>query len=375
MDGASWPRPASAASTYSRRIADDGPLLLHSLNEFRELIFACLDAAGARAVAEIGAEDGVFSAELLGWARDRAGRVFCVDPQPAPGLVSLAEGAPELELVQQRSVDALKVLEPCDAYLIDGDHNHYTVFTELGLIEARQAAAGKDVLVILHDMGWPAGRRDMYYAPESLPPQAVHPYTFDKGVRPGREGVAPGGFRGEGEFAWARHEGGPANGVRTAVEDFLETRPDLALSVVPSVFGLGVLYTASAPFADRLAGILATYEANPMLERLERNRIALYLRVIELQDALATAYRDLETSGLRVRDVEVENRALWARVKELETQVEGVEEARQAAVAELHAILRSRPFLVAERVSGLRRLRGASPGLSRERMRALVDGS
>ena len=359
---------------YSRNIVDDGPLLLHSLSEFRELIFACLDAAGASDVAEVGSEDGTFSRELAAWAGGRGGRVFCIDPHPAPALVTFADSSPEIELIQQRSLEALASIEPCDAYLIDGDHNHYTVSRELELAEAGQASAGKDLLVVLHDMGWPAGRRDMYYAPESIPADAIHPHTFDKGVRPGIEGVGRGGFRGEGEFAWARHEGGPANGVRTAVEDFVETRPHLALAVVPSVFGLDILYAASAPYADRLAAIVSTYADNPMLERLETNRITLYLRVIELQDTLATAYRDLETAGLRIRDVEVENRALWARVRELEGQVDHVEEARRATVRELEAILRSRPFLIAERVSGLRRLRGGDPGLSRERMRALVDG-
>jgi len=349
-------------------------LLLHSLREFRELIVACLDVAGARAVAEVGSEDGTFSRELLAWAEHCEGRVFCIDPHPSPELVSLCEGSSALELVQRRSVEALPDLEQCDAYFIDGDHNYHTVSCELALIADRQAAAGRDLLVFLHDMGWPAGRRDMYYAPDTLPGEAVHPHTYDKGVRPDVPGVAPGGFRGEGEFAWARHEGGPANGVRTAVEDFLATRPDLVLAMVPAVFGLGVVYAKASPYAEGIAAALAPYEHNPLLERLEHNRVALYLRVIELQDTLATAYRDLETAGLRIRDVEVENRALWARVTELEAQMDAGNDARQAAVAELEAILRSRPFLVAERVSGLRRLRGADPGLSRERIRALVDG-
>jgi hypothetical protein len=350
-------------------------MLLHSLREFRELIFACLGVAGARAVAEIGAEDGTFSRELVAWAERCDGRVYCIDPHPSPELVSLGETSPAMELVEQRSVDALGGLGRCDAYFIDGDHNHHTVSSELALIAGRQAEAGQDLLVFLHDMEWPAGRRDMYYAPDTLPAEAVHPHTYDKGVQPGVPGVEPGGFRGEGEFAWARHEGGPANGVRTAVEDFLATRPDLVLAVVPVVFGLGVLYSRECAYAERLAATLAPYDHNPLLERLERNRVALYLRVIELQDTAATAYRDLETAGLRIRDVEVENRALWARVTELEAGLEAADGSRQAAVAELQAILRSRPFLVAERVSGLRRLRGDDPGLSRDRIRAVVDGA
>lgn len=39
-------------------------------------------------------------------------------------------------------------------------------------------------------------------------------------------------------------EGGPRNGVRTAVEDFVrEGQPSLNWHLVPGYFGLGMLYT------------------------------------------------------------------------------------------------------------------------------------
>jgi hypothetical protein len=252
--------------------------------EFRELILSLLDLVCAETIVEIGGEDGTFTRELVARCKDRGGSVWCIDPKPSPALVSLCDAESAATLVQEMSVDALPHLKAADAYLIDGDHNHYTVTRELQAIWAN--AARDAPLVALHDVGWPLADRDLYYAPDKLPSVAVHPYTYDEGVTLDRSGVVAGGFRGEGAFALARSAGGPANGVRTAIDDFLAERDDLRLVVVPCVFGLGVMYPASARWTESLERLLAPYNANPLLERLERNRLALYLKVIELQDEL-----------------------------------------------------------------------------------------
>ena len=51
-----------------------------------ELLFACLDAAGARSVAEVGAFHGKSTRELLGWAEGSGARVVAIDPTPEPAL-------------------------------------------------------------------------------------------------------------------------------------------------------------------------------------------------------------------------------------------------------------------------------------------------
>ena len=73
-----------------------------------------------------------------------------------------------------------------DAALIDGDHNWYTVYNELQLLAegARRHGAPLPVLV-LHDVLWPYGRRDLYYAPEPDPRGAPPAVTPSKGMRPG----------------------------------------------------------------------------------------------------------------------------------------------------------------------------------------------
>lgn len=344
------------------------PLLLHSLAEFRELIRSCLDASGARSVVEIGSEEGTFTRDLLAWAEGCDARVYCVDPAPTPTLVEAAAGSPRVELVVQRSLEALEHLEACDAYLVDGDHNYYTVHHELESIASRARGRGFHPLVFLHDVGWPAGRRDMYYSPEAIPPDQRHEHTYDKGTVPWRSDLVEGGFRGEGSFAWALTEGGPRNGVLAALEDFLGDRPELAFVTVPCVFGLGAVYDRSAPYAEEVAGILGRYDGDVLLQRLEDNRVRLYLRVLEAQDDMARLHRELEKSALHIRDVAVENRALWARVAELEE----VSRRYRELVEEVRTVLPSGSIAVAESVSRFRGRLTNRPSLSFDRLRSLA---
>jgi hypothetical protein len=139
----------------------------------------------------------------------------------------------------------------------------------------------------LHDVGWPSGRRDYYYAPATLPASALHAYRTGGSVMPGLTQLVAGGFRVD--YAVAEREGGANNGVLTAVEDFRTAHPELVYAEIPCIFGLGILADAHA--AARLAAPLAAFVDNPLLARLEHNRLALYLRVLQLQDEVAALRR------------------------------------------------------------------------------------
>jgi len=52
------------------------------------------------------------------------------------------------------------------------------------------------------------------------------------------------------------------------------------------VFGLGALAPAGSAAERIVAEVFAPYD-NPLVRRLERNRLELYLKVLELQDRLA----------------------------------------------------------------------------------------
>jgi len=266
------------------------PLLIHSMSELWPVIRPLLELAGARAIIEVGGEAGGATALLLDYARSHSGTLSTVDPAPQDSLRRLFQHdrTHTGNLVEKRSLAALPELELADAYLIDGDHNYYTVLHELAIIFGRHQEAHTHPLVILHDVGWPWARRDLYYNPETIPVEWRHPYCYELGVTLDQPALVEGGFRGCGAWAPAVHEGGPRNGVRTAVEDFLSVAgEELVFQVVPAVFGLGVLYSPYAAWAQAATHFLEPYHDNPLLALLERNRLENYLRVIALQDELA----------------------------------------------------------------------------------------
>lgn len=243
-----------------------------TLLPFAPLIRRLLDQAGASTVIEVGADRGDFTAELLDWAAGAGAQVVAVDPEPAPALLELAEARPELRLVRERSPAALEGLPGAEAIVLDGDHNYATLSAELRAIADRSAAAGEPLpLLLIHDLGWPHARRDTYYAPEAIPAEQRQPLAEDVMVAPGEPGAAAAGI----EFRWAAaREGGPRNGLLTAVEDFLEGRDGLRFAFVPAFFGLGAIWPSGAPWSERVAVSLEPFAGSPMLERLERLRIA-----------------------------------------------------------------------------------------------------
>lgn len=290
------------------------PLLLHSLDELREVLLRAFDAAEARTFVEIGSETGTFTRDLLAHAHARGGTVTTVEPRPAAEIVELAEHDDALRLVRGLSPAALAEVGAADAWVIDGDHNHWTVTRELEAALDRADEAGRPALIVLHDAGWPCARRDFYYAPDALPPDSVHSYTWAQGVVPDDPGVVASGLRGEGDMALAMHEGGERNGVLTAIEDVMAARGGLELALVPAIYGVAVVFPADAPWAAAVRATLAPYDGLELLRRMEANRVALYLRVVSLQDRLsrldAGRNRALAELSERVGALEAENMRL-----------------------------------------------------------------
>ena len=72
----------------------------------------------------------------------------------------------------------------------------------------------------------------------------------------------------------------------TAVEDFVSGRDDLRLAIVPAFFGLGVIWETDGPHADALARLLDPWDRNPLVQRMEDNRV-LHLANTHVQMILA----------------------------------------------------------------------------------------
>jgi hypothetical protein len=241
----------------------------HSLLNLAELLVPCLDAVGARSVVEVGAYAGDLTELLLEWAARVDARVVAIDPAPQKELVALAEARDDLELVRQTSHDALKRIELPDVVVIDGDHNYYTVSEEVRLIGERAQEADLPLL-LFHDVGWPHARRDSYYTPERIPEEHRQPMVAGGGLFPGLPGTRPGAL----PYKWtAAREGGPRNGVLTAIEDYVAEQEGLQLVVVPAFFGFGALWHVDAPWSEAVAGLLEPWDRNPVLARMEENRV------------------------------------------------------------------------------------------------------
>jgi hypothetical protein len=236
-----------------------------------ELVLGCLDAAQARSVTEIGAYAGDLTLLLLRWGEIASARVVAVDPVPQPELEALEREHPELQLVRETSLVALARIEPADAIVLDGDHNYYTVSEELRLIASNAEQASRSMpLLLIHDVCWPHGRRDLYFDPEQIPHEHRQPIARDGLLYPRIPGIHDGGLR----YRWpAAQEGGPRNGVLTAIEDFIAQRQDLRLAVIPAFFGLGVLWPTSSSYHETLRALLEPWDRNPLLARMERNRV------------------------------------------------------------------------------------------------------
>lgn len=267
-------------------------LLIHSMSELSDIILSGLEIADARHVAEIGAEFGGMSQLLADFTAARDGSLTSIDPTVKPQFTEWLSDHPNVRHIAQPSLEAIGGLSGIDAWLVDGDHNYYTVYHELRAIDAVCGREGKPLLAFLHDVNWPWARRDLYYAPDQIPAEWRHPFDYDGGVSLDTDQLLHGrGFRGHGQFAVAVHSGGPRNGVLTAVEDFLEeARRDgreIAFAFIPAVFGLGVVFDCSAAWGPALADALMPFHQSRLLQTLEENRLRNYLKVIEFQDGLA----------------------------------------------------------------------------------------
>ena len=287
---------------------------------WQDVVAPILEAAGARRIVEVGALRGENTERML----ERLGRdaeLHVIDPQPDfDPDEHVAKFPGRYVFYRDLSVNVLGELPAMDAALLDGDHNWYTVHTELQLLAAGAREAGAPLPVtILHDVGWPYGRRDLYYEPSNIPDEHRHAWRR-LGIRPGREQLMPGGMNTT--LANAELEGGPRNGVMTAVEDFVaeHDRP-LRLVVLPLYFGLAILVEeqrlAERPDLAAVLDWLESAEGKDTLLRLgESIRLdaaifdqALLRQRDDRVDALAERYLDSVKRGI-VNDHHIENEVL-----------------------------------------------------------------
>ena len=210
---------------------------------FWEVVIApALDAIGAKRVVEIGALRGETTVLMLEHLGPDA-EVHVIDPAPAFDPTEHQEKfAGRYTLHRDISHNVLPHLPAMDAALVDGDHNWYTVYNELKMLATTARDAGAALpLLIMHDVCWPYGRRDLYYAPERIPAEFRKKYA-QRGMKRDKPGLVLAGGGLNYTMYNATREGGSRNGVMTALDDFVaeHDRP-LRRVVLPVYFGLALV--------------------------------------------------------------------------------------------------------------------------------------
>ena len=266
-----------------------------------------------RRLLEIGAEFGWNTRHVLDYCRRTGSHLDVIDTVPLQSLRDTLAIYDETEVTLHvaKSVDAIGGLDPFDFVLLDGDHNWRTVYSELTLLYGTADRAGVlPPVVIAHDCAWPYARRDMYYSPDEWREVERHSYAY-RGIRPGEPELVDRGLNAR--FANALAEGGPENGVLTAIEDFVASRGRIALHVLPFHNGLGIIVPEPrrTPVLDTL--IARFFGAEMMLERC----------------------RVLEEDGMMVRVELAEHERLLTQRTEALVRARAMLEERAARIAEL----------------------------------------
>ena len=135
------------------------------------IIEPIIEGINSKSIVEIGSEDGMNTKNILEYCKDNNAHMVAIDPSPNFDLDEFkTQYGDKFVFYQDLSLNILPLLKDYDTILIDGDHNWYTVYNELKIIE-RNFNEGNFPLIFLHDVGWPYARRDLYYNPDNIPLQ------------------------------------------------------------------------------------------------------------------------------------------------------------------------------------------------------------
>ncbi|HZT34510.1 MAG TPA: class I SAM-dependent methyltransferase, partial [Nitrososphaera sp.] len=247
------------------------------------IIRPLLEAVQPKSLVEIGVDKGGNTCHLLEFCQRQRATLHAIDPDPKIDVQEWQQQYGEsFVFYRSLSLNAIPRLGQFDVVLIDGDHNWYTVFHELKLIQERSRELAQPFpLILLHDVGWPYGRRDMYYAPETIPEAYRKPYK-KKGLHPGSPKLQEeGGINSSLDNSI--YENNLRNGVLTAVEDFLhEAQERLELVKIPGFHGLGIiapgwLVEQNPKFAHSLGALRLAPSLARHLELIEEARLAAWV--------------------------------------------------------------------------------------------------
>ena len=209
----------------------------------------------SKCIVEIGSDKGINTKNILDYCIDYNANLISIDPYPKYNVGKYSNDYGNIfTFFEGLSLDYLPDLNDYDCILIDGDHNWYTVFNELKIID-KNFNQDDFPVVFLHDISWPYGRRDLYYNPENIPPDYLNDYSklgidlFSNELS-NNSGVNANLFN-------ANEENTPKNGVLTAIEDFLKySKLKLDFHKFPFLNGLGIIHKRDNDFYEYIEDLI-----------------------------------------------------------------------------------------------------------------------
>ena len=262
-----------------------------------DMIKPIFEKFNVKNVVEIGADYGDNTLNIINYVHKNKGFLHSIDPLPNYDYKELQNKYPSFfKQYLDLSLNTLKNLDGIDAVLLDGDHNWYTVFNELKIIDSYNNFP----ITILHDVYWPYGRRDLYYNPDTIPEKYRKPYS-KKGILLGESHLNDIGINTT--FNNVNFEGGEKNGVLTAIEDFIEySKRDLAFYSFDLFNGIGILLPKKE--GELLKSSEVFYRASiNLFKKMEKERLNFIVNNSKLNahinqqkasnNVLSTKYNDL----------------------------------------------------------------------------------
>jgi glycosyltransferase involved in cell wall biosynthesis len=246
---------------------------------WESVLHPIFERVNPRYIVEVGSEKGRNTNNILKYCEEKDARITAIDPLPQFDVDEFKELYGEkFEIYTDLSLNILPLLDDYDIILLDGDHNWYTVYNELKII-GKTFENKKFPMVIMHDIGWPYDRRDLYYNPNNIPPEFRQPYK-QLGIYPEQAHLAEnGGFNPD--FNHSIYENNPHNGVLTAIEDFISESPqEFSFVTIPGFHGVGILFSKDDKLEEFVKNVI--YNSD-IMKMLEDERIKLYIDLLELK--------------------------------------------------------------------------------------------
>ena len=291
---------------------------------WENIILPLIQKIKPKHIVEIGSDTGINTENILKYCKKNNSKLSSIDPKPNFNIDEMKKRyGNTFEFYKNYSLKILPYLENFDIILIDGDHNWYTVFHELKTIENIYKRNKNYPIIILHDIGWPYGRRDLYYDPNTIPPEYVLPYDT-LGIIPNEKELSKDKGMNHG-FNNALFEGGEKNGVLTAVEDYInQSSLKFSFYSIPSYHGLGILFLENKSL-QKIVDEIINYPS--IIEDLENH----YLKIItsDIQDEKNRLIHKINSENQEINNLIKEKTSLQQINNEQEKQIKTINDENQ----------------------------------------------